>query len=396
MIKLIPTQELQLGMYVHKLEVFWLKHPLIRNRMLLTDPRQLSAIADCGIKQVWIDLAKGVRPKAIAELAASGQAKPHATASTPQPANFLSEVEQARRICEQGTAQVKHMFGEARLSKTVDVNSTLPLVEEITASVSRHPTALISVARLKNHDDYTYLHSVAVCALMIGLARRLQMDELQVRLAGLGGLLHDLGKAKVALEILNKPGKLSDEEFAEMKMHPVTGADMLHDAEAAAEIIDIALHHHEKVDGSGYPDGLKGNEISTFARMAAVCDVYDAVTSNRPYRDGWNPADAMHRMANWNGHFDKAIFYSFVKSVGIYPVGSLVRLSSGRVAMVVEASEGSLLCPKVNVFWSLHTGLPLPVETLDLADGFSCDSIVSPEDIAQWKQVNFSKVWLGG
>lgn len=387
MIKLIPTQELQLGMYIHKLEVFWVKHPLVRNQLLLTDPRQIAAIAEYGIKQVWVDLAKSVLPKPASEVKAS-------TSLLVKPGTFVNEIAQAQRICEAGTAQIRTMFAEARLGQTVNVNSTLPLVEEITGSIRRHPSALISVARLKTHDDYTYLHSVAVCALMIGLAQRCQLDEQQVRLAGLGGLLHDLGKANVPLAILNKPGQLTDEEFTQMKLHPQTGAAMLIDAGAPAELIDIALHHHEKVDGSGYPHGLKNHEISDFSRMASICDVYDAVTSNRPYRDGWNPADAMHRMANWRGHFDKAFFYSFVKSIGIYPVGSLVRLSSGRVAMVIESGEKSLLCPKVNVFWSLHTGKPLPVETVDLADGFSCDSIVSPEDMAQWQQINFSQLWM--
>ncbi|MCU5773791.1 HD-GYP domain-containing protein [Erwiniaceae bacterium BAC15a-03b] len=389
MIKLIPTQELQLGMYIHKLGVFWIKHPLISNRMLLTDSRQITAIAECGIGQVWVDMAKSVVPKQAAAVT-----DPAAAPAVPPPGSFLSEVAHAQRICQQGTSQIKAMFGEARLGKTVDVQSTLSLVEEITGSVDRHPSALINVARLKDHDDYTYLHSVAVCALMIGLGRRLQLDDHGVRLAGLGGLLHDLGKAHVALEILNKPGKLTDEEFSAMKRHPLMGAEMLFKAGASDEVIDIALHHHEKVDGSGYPYGLKGNQISDFARMAAVCDVYDAVTSNRPYRDGWNPADAMHRMANWGGHFDKAMFYAFVKSVGIYPVGSLVRLSSGRVAMVVEAGNKSLLHPKVHVFWSLQTGQPLPVEPLDLADGFSCDSIISPEDMAHWKHINFNQVWM--
>lgn len=391
MIKLIPTQELQLGMYIHKLGVFWIKHPLICNRLLLTDPCQIAAISECGIEQVWIDLEKSVMPKP-AEIVMGSENR--SITPAPLPGSFLNELAQAKYICQQGTSQIKDMFGEARLGQIIDVNGTMSLVEEITGSVDRHPSALISVARLKNHDDYTYLHSVAVCALMIGLGRRLQLDDQQVRLAGMGGLLHDLGKATVPLDILNKPGKLTEAEFEQMRKHPISGAEMLFNAGAGDELIDIALHHHEKFDGSGYPHGLKGEKISSFARMAAVCDVYDAVTSNRAYRDGWNPSEAMHRMANWNGHFDQTFFYAFVKSVGIYPVGTLVRLVSGRVAMVVEPGEKSLLRPKVKVFWSLISGRAIPVETIDLADGFSCDSIVSPEDIAQWQHINFSEVWM--
>jgi putative nucleotidyltransferase with HDIG domain len=261
--------------------------------------------------------------------------------------------------------------------------------------VVRNPGALISLARLKSVDDYTYMHSVAVCALMVALARQLGIDEKTTREAGMAGLLHDLGKAVMPMEVLNKPGKLTDEEFRIMKSHPAEGHRMLVEGGVAGEIpLDVVLHHHEKVDGSGYPKGLKGDAISLFAKMGAVCDVYDAITSNRPYKSGWDPAESIRKMTEWStGHFDQRIFQAFVKSVGIYPIGSLVRLESGRLGIVVDQTELSLLAPKVRVFFSTKANAHIPLEVVDLSARNAPDKIVSREDPAKWNFADLDKMW---
>jgi putative nucleotidyltransferase with HDIG domain len=387
MIKRIQVQELRLGMYVHKLEVFWLKHPLVRNHMLLTTDIQIQIIAENGIKEVWIDLAKGRGPD-------KAQAGSDPDMASCGPLSMYEELGQAQAICLNAKGQVMGMFSDARLGRTIDTGSTLPLVDEIGGSISRHPAALLSVVRLKTHDDYTYLHSVAVCALMVSLARQLELNEDQVRRAGMAGLLHDVGKAGIPLDILNKPGKLTEAEFTTMKQHPIIGEALLRKSGGDEDLLDVTLHHHEKVNGCGYPHGLKGNEISLLARMAAVCDVYDAVTSNRPYKSGWNPASAMHQMASWEGHFDRKVFYAFVKAVGIYPVGSVVRLASGRIAVVAEPGGGSLLQPKVCAFYSLVTNQKIPPEKVDLSDRFCWDSITGPEESGHWQGMNLDALWM--
>jgi HD-GYP domain-containing protein (c-di-GMP phosphodiesterase class II) len=231
--------------------------------------------------------------------------------------------------------------------------------------------------------------------MMVSLAKQLGLEESQVRSAGLAGLLHDLGKAVMPLEVLNKPGKLTPEEFAVIKSHPVKGHKLLLDgADVDAIVLDVCLHHHEKTDGSGYPDGLKGAGISLFAKMGAVCDVYDAITSNRPYKPGWDPAESLRKMAEWtSGHFDPQVFQAFVKCIGIYPVGSLVRLTSGRIGVVVEQASKSLTTPSVKVFFSTKSNLRILPQVIDLSHPENRERIISREDPAKWRFPDLNELW---
>ena len=287
------------------------------------------------------------------------------------------------------------MFNDARLGKAIEVGAAQELVEEISNSVMRNAHALISLARLKNADEYTYMHSVAVCALMIALARQLNLPETTVREAGLAGLLHDIGKIGIPDKILNKPGKLTDEEFTIIKSHPEIGAKiLLEGSQVGAMVMDVVLHHHEKVDGTGYPHRLNGANISLYAKMGAVCDVYDAITSNRPYKKGWSPAEAIRKMAEWSkGHFDETVFQAFVKTVGIYPTGSLVRLESGRLGVVIEQHPTSLLTPKVKIFFSVTTKSPIIQETIDLSLLVGKDKIICRESPDDWGFKNLDRLW---
>lgn len=399
MLKKIPVEQLTLGMHLQAFCGAWLDHPFWRTQFVLTDPNDLTLIAESPIKEVWIDISKGSDistppgEQASAEIITAEEV-PAEKPVVQEKASFNEEFKRASRIVSKGKEAVVSMFQEARMGKAIEAEAAAPLVEEISNSVMRNPGALISLARLKTADDYTFMHSVAVCALMIALARQLGLEEAQVRDAGMAGLLHDLGKAMIPLEILNKPGKLTDEEFDLVKTHPEEGYKLLLEGRGVSEVTkDVCLHHHEKIDGSGYPKKLNGDTMSIFAKMGAVCDVYDAVTSNRPYKAGWDPAESIKRMAEWKGHFDPAVFQAFVKSLGIYPIGSLVRLASGKLGVVIEQGEQSLLKPKVKVFFSTKAQAYIKPEVIDLAR--SAEKIAGREDAEKWGIKDTNRYWVG-
>ena len=384
----------------------WMEHPFWRSAFVITDPKDIESILASSIKEVWIDSSKGLDVEAgetaISEAESDVQVEAElkiAAQEQRQTAAVPASVEFARaaKICAQSKRAVASMFQEARMGKAVDTDGAQKLVEEISDSISRNPGALISLARLKTADDYTYMHSVAVCALMIALSKQLKLDEKLTRSAGIAGLLHDLGKALMPMDVLNKPGKLTDEEFAIIKTHPEEGHKLLLGSTGADKMaLDVVLHHHEKTDGSGYPKRLKDSEISLYAKMGAVCDVYDAITSNRPYKAGWDPAESLRKMAEWaKGHFDPTVFQAFVKSLGIYPVGSLVKLNSGRLGIVVEQAEKSLLTPRIKVFFSTRSNARIKPEIVDLSRANCPEKIVSREDPAQWNFPDLNELWSG-
>ena len=420
MLKRISIQHLTLGMYLHEFCGSWMDHPFWRAKFVLKDPKDLARIQATAIDEVWIDTSKGLDVAAgvtsvsreeadsqiDSEFALLEDMPPIVIPPPPPPpppprgrvpASMQSELKVAASICSESKRAVVSMFNEARLGKAVDSASAQNLVEEISDSVTRNPGALISLARLKTADDYTYMHSVAVCAMMVALAKQIGLTEEHTRSAGMAGLLHDLGKAAIPLAVLNKPGKLTDDEFEVIKSHPVEGYNMLKEGGSVEDsVLDACLHHHEKIDGSGYPDKLKGEEITLIARMTAICDVYDAITSDRPYKRGWDPSESLRRMAEWTkGHFDPRLFQAFVKSIGIYPVGSLVRLTSGRIGVVMEQGEKSLTSPRVKVFFSTKSDLRIPPEVVDLAEPGCSEKIVAREDPEKWRFPDLNELWSG-
>ncbi|KWT01972.1 HD-GYP domain-containing protein [Pseudomonas amygdali] len=390
MLKKIPVAELALGMYIHKICRRWTNDPFWIGlvEVMLDDVEVLKRIQQSGTREVWIETGK-TRVQAP-------QTAPAPSIDDTAPASLDKEVLRARAICSRARNAVMAMFTEARMGQAMDVDNVQLLVEEISSSILRHPHALISLSRLKTSDEYTYMHSVAVCALMVALARRMGLPDDQVREAGVAGLMHDVGKMMIAPHVLNKPGRLTHDEFEIMKAHPELGLKILKENQpVAATVMDVCLHHHEKVDGSGYPHGLKGDQISIFARMAAVCDVYDAITSDRPYKKGWGVAHSIREMASWKGHFDDVVFQSFVKTVGIYPTGTLVRLESGRLGVVVEQSEASLLKPRVKVFMSARTGKTFAAQIIDLGSFADPDAIVKIETPTDWGMEEVDTLWAG-
>lgn len=396
-------------MYVQEFCGSWIDHPFWKKSFLINSIDEFNTIKASSVTELIIDTNKGL--DVLADLVVESKPEP-VPAEIPvtaeetkvivknisvMPVSMESELDNASQIVAQSKKAVIHMFQEARMGNAVNVESMQPLVEEISNSVNRNSGALIGLARLKTKDDYTYMHSIAVCALMIALSKQLNLCEAEVKEAGMAGLLHDIGKMMIPTDILTKPGRLTETEFNTVKQHPLAGYQMLlRNKTISPVVLDVCLHHHEKMDGTGYPYQYKDQQISLMAKMGAVCDVYDAITSNRPYKKGWCPAESIKKMSEWSGkHFDDRIFQAFVRSIGIYPAGSLVMLKSGRMGVVVEQNDSSLLQPVVRIFFSSKSMSYISPELIDLSKPGHNEKIVSREVISKWGLKNIDRYWLG-
>lgn len=348
-------------MYVHAVAGGWIASPFWRKQLVLADARDVAKLIDSGVAEIVIDTDKGVGP--LGTPRAASLAAVDTPPTTEQPAaparrvrrRALSELDRARATVEQSRAAMMQMFADARMGHAVDTDALHPLADAIADSVARDATALITVTRLRSKDEYTWLHSLAVGALLIGFGRHLGLPEESLRDLGLAGLLHDIGKMTVPSAVLEKSDRLDPAELAVVRHHPEKGHRLLL-AGAVPEVVrDVCLHHHERVDGRGYPCGLGGADLSLAARMAAVCDVYDAVTSVRPYKKPWLPGDALARMLSWEGHFDPELLASFIDHIGIHPPGALVRLRSNLLALVLGTNADDPTAPPVRAFFDVPT-----------------------------------------
>jgi HD-GYP domain-containing protein (c-di-GMP phosphodiesterase class II) len=395
MLKKVDPSQLRVGMFIHDLDCGWMEHPFVRARFVISRENEIRKIMNAGIRGVTIDCARGLDvddAPTVEEAEAATEAEVTAIAARPVAplrTTLAEEFDRAVAIRRQAADLVRTVMQDARLGKAVEMDKVSPVVESITASILRNASALLGLSVIKNKDDYTFLHSVSVCTLLVAFCRSRKLDDDTIYQAGIGGLLHDTGKALVPDHILNKPGRLTDEEFAVVRKHPKDGYDILRRTPGIGAIpLDITLHHHERRDGSGYPDRQAEREISEMAQMAAIVDVYDAITADRCYHKGIPAAEALRKMYEWSKfHFNPGLMQEFMRCVGIYPVGTLVLLESGRLGVVVEPHETSLLTPKVNVFYSTRSQTYIKPETVDLARGLGFgggDKILRHESPEKW------------
>lgn len=395
MLKKIAISKVQAGMFIDSVDGPWLRHSLWKTRFLIKDEQMLARVRECGAAECWIDISQGADVSDDSPAPAPQNSQPRTPTERPRNRKSMGdELQNASNVIKHSRAAMNALFDEARMGNAVNTEQCRPLVDEIVASVDNNSDALISLCRLKMADEYTYMHSVSVCALMVSLGRQLDLDDATCREAGMAGLLHDLGKAAVPQDIINKPDRLTDAEFAVIKTHPVRGYEMLLESGVDNErVLDVCRHHHERVDGKGYPDGLAADQLSLIARMSAVCDVYDAITSDRPYKRGWDPAESVSRMASWEGHFDPFVLQMFIKTIGIYPVGSLVRMTSGKLGVVVEQNPRKLTAPKVKIFFSTRSGMPLQPRLINLSESHVTDRIAAREPLDKWNFSYLQDLW---
>lgn len=246
---------------------------------------------------------------------------------------------------------VSTVVNSVRAGQPIDSGASKEVANELVNEIIQAPDAIINLVDIKSFDDYTFTHNINVATLSILIGQVMQIPKADLQELGTGALLHDVGKLKVSLAILNKDGKLTDAEFAEMKRHPTYGYEILcRSAEISERSRMVALQHHEKFKGGGYPKSLKGNDISMFARIAAIADVYDALTTDRPYRVAMTPYDAIKIiMSGVDTQFDPDILKHFIKRFSLYPNGSLVKLNDGSIGMVLKINQSAVLRPTIKI-----------------------------------------------
>jgi putative nucleotidyltransferase with HDIG domain len=395
LIKRIPVEQLRIGMYVHDLNCDWFEHPFLRNRFPVEGDDQIKRILEIGVREIDIDTDLGRdAPGARSASELAEQLKPALDAAAKQrPPSFRAttlneERARARRIQREASRIAAKVMEDARLGRQIEVDPVRVLIRETVASIVRNQDALIGLNRIRSVDHYTFEHSVNVSVLMIAFARAMGLESHVIEAIGLGALLHDVGKSQIPDAILNKPGRLTPSEFEVIRRHVEYGHEILAQTPGVPSIaLDVVAEHHERLRGTGYPEGKAGDAISQFGKMAAIVDVYDALTTERVYHGAIAPHEALRKLLEWSPQdYDRALVQQFIRCVGIYPVGTLVRLESQRLAVVVETGRKQLMKPVVRLMFDIPSRRRLTSQDLDLAaeSPYGQDSIVSAEDPAKW------------
>jgi putative nucleotidyltransferase with HDIG domain len=363
-------------MYVADVGRSWLNHPWKTKSKLITSQDEIKELLDYGITEVVVDTDKsaaetdaaarqsapgktgeGVTPEGKAGRTAPNKARPAPKAPPLHPApDAVSAVEmelpKAGKAYNKALDTSKALVAACRMNKKIELQAVQENVDELVESVSRNRDALMALMKLRHFDDYTYTHSLNVSVLAISTGKSLGLSDKDLKVLGMGTMFHDLGKARIPGHILNKPGKLSDEEFVIMRNHAALSGQIIQEQHLQVEdlVYKIARHHHERIDGSGYPDGLEGGAIPPLVTICGLSDVYDALTSDRVYHKGRSPHEALKFIYSLRGtHFQAEWVDRFVQSVGIYPPGTLVQLNSEQTAVVMDINQNALHAPLVKL-----------------------------------------------
>jgi putative nucleotidyltransferase with HDIG domain len=348
----LPVEYLKIGMYVSTLDRPWIDTPFIFQGFLITNENELDQLHQyCEYVYVDRDKSQVKITEANIQILEKIETAPVVKAQEPLPYQrpFEEEFPEAKRIFEKVQAQIKNSFKDVRIGRALKATEIRNSVEVITQSIIRNPNAMQLIISMKAIDDHMVAHSLNVCILSLIFARSLGFENAMMHDLGMGALLHDIGEIRLPKALLDKPSELSAEEHATVQMHTEYGASILDENDGIPkEAIDIALHHHERIDRSGYPGKLGGQEISTNAKIVGIVDVYDSLTNITPYRSNISSTDALKSMYDWRGTlFDSTLVEKFIQCLGIYPVGSTLELNSGEIGIVISATPEHRLYPKM-------------------------------------------------
>ena len=393
------TSELVPGMYVVEV-VHQTGHMQVTTQGWVRTRAAIEALVARGIEEVLIDPSKTIAGSEAAVIAArdaaivvaSAKVSPTCALTAAKPAvtpatarvPMETELNRAAKLYAEAKALQQKAFDDIKAGRAMALEPMQNLATAFMESVFRNQDALLCMTRIREKDAYLLEHSVNVSILMTILARHLKMDEAIIHQLATGALLHDVGKILVQDKVLNKPGKLTDEELVEMRRHVEYGYDVVKHMPGISPLsLEVLIQHHERLDGQGYPNCLAGADISRYGRMIAIVDSYDAITANRVYKDGFTSTHAFKILRDASGlSYDTELVAHFIRAIGVFPVGTLVRLKSQRLGIVIQSGNSDPLKPVVKVFYHSKFRQQLPVTDVDLAASRCEDEIdaaVKPE-----------------
>ncbi|MBS55134.1 MAG: diguanylate cyclase [Oceanospirillaceae bacterium] len=361
--KQLTVAELTVGMYVVELDIPWEESPFLFQGFLLESEKDIHMVQD-HCKSVWVDVVE----EDWVPLDKTKNTQRVTRTRYVEKQDMARQLSEANRTYQAAKVQVKQLFASAHLGQALNMKQAQVMVKDCVQRVISNPNAMLWLTRLKHQDEYTAEHSVNVSLLAISLGQHLDLAPYELENLGICGLMHDIGKMKVPDEILNKPGRLTPEEFEEMARHTTYARQLLMGrSDIYPGAVDVAWTHHERLDGKGYPRGIDSTKISLFTRIVSVVDAYDAMTSDRVYKAGMSSLEAM-KILNKNAgtQFDKEVVKKFIAMIGLYPPGYLLQMTNGEVGIILSADEGYQLKPRVIMILDKNKQ-PQPEQIINLA-----------------------------
>jgi len=357
--KKVDREELALGMYVSRLDRPWLETPFLFQGFIIQSQTEISDLQrHCQF--VYIDIEKGEPAKKYLEPKPNQQQRAEADLKRlcrstpgkpiyPDTISVEEELAPARDSHHDACERISNILDDVRCGRKLNIAAAEQAVNKMIESILRNPDAFMWLTKLKNKDSYTYAHSIDACALAITFGRHLGLPRTELEQVAVGTLLFDIGKMKLPEELLDKPGRLTAEEFTLMQAHVAHSVDLMSDTKGISPTSsEVAYSHHERHNGRGYPRGLDSDHTSVYGKIAAIVDCYDAITSDRPYSIAVSPHEAIRSLYEWrNVDFQEELVEQFIQCLGVYPTGTLVELSTGQVGIVLSQNRVRRLRPKV-------------------------------------------------
>lgn len=386
----IALTDVGVGMFVTAIEHN--KRVNLANAGRISSPEGIKKLTASGVKYVWVDQTLSSQKcvfKPVDESIGAVEEE-----REPKSSDF-SKVQRAYRSRDVQHKRAKKLIAEAKdlaqkllnqtfEGKIIEVDEVEAWADDVIESVFIDSDALQCVSALRKKDSYLLEHSVNVACLLVSFGKYLGLDKQTLKQLAIGGIIHDVGKIKVDDKILHKPAKLTPEEFEHMKLHQVFAGEIILHVKGLSDVSrDVCLMHHEKLDGNGYPRGLKGDEIPIHGRMSCIVDIYDALTADRCYKKGMSSAEAFKILLSLTPfHLDADLVYKFINCVGMYPVGSIVELSDGRVGIVWSSNDSQALKPEVKCFYSRKYQRYIDVAMVDLKNSLQkIERAVAPSSL---------------